>query len=156
MKRAFLILLFALIAGVAGVAQVSYQAAVPVTLATTYPLLSASGTAAVGSAGVLSLPAPPPTWYNYVCSLHFEASHDNSATTASTNAVTTSTNFNSFALKFSLNNVANQNYEYGPVQWGIANVGCVRSVSPGTATTFTSPTTANTAFSWDGTYYQAP
>jgi len=130
--------------------------ATPVGLWSQYQMLSIAATAAASTQTTLTIPAPPPSFYNYVCTLHFNASHDNTATTALTNGVTTSTNFNSYAIKLSLNNVANQNYDWVEA-WGVANVGCVKSAAPGTATTFVSPTgTANMQFTWSATYYQAP
>lgn len=122
-----------------------------------YGLIPIAATAASGSAATLTIPAPQQAgYYNYVCQLHFNASHDNTATTASTNSVTTSTNFNSYAIKFSLNNVANQNYDWVDNFGQSAGTGCAKSATAGTATTFVSPTTANTAFQWDAVYYQAP
>jgi hypothetical protein len=130
--------------------------ATPVNLWSQYQMVSIAATAAASAQATLTIPAPAPSFYNYVCTLHFNASHDNTATTALTNGVTTSTNFNSFAIKFSLNNVANQNYDWVE-GWGVANVGCAKSAAPGTATTFVSPTgTANMQFTWSATYYQAP
>jgi hypothetical protein len=126
-----------------------------VTIQTQYALVSASQTQAINTQTTLTIPAPPPSFYNYVCSVHFNASQ-NATSTAITNAVTTSTNFNAWAIKFSLAAVANQNYDMNQ-SWGIANVGCVKSTSPGTATTFVSPAAvAQAAFTWDATYYQAP
>jgi hypothetical protein len=140
-------------------AQSAYQtttSAQPVVIQTQYALIAVSATGGASTQVTLTIPTPPPTFYNYVCTIHFNASHDNTATTALSNGVTTSTNFNSWALKFSLNNVANQNYDWFDA-WGIANVGCARSAAAGTATTFVSPTgTANMQFEWDATYYQAP
>ena len=127
----------------------------PVTIQTQYVLVSTSQTQAVNTQTTLTIPAPPPSFYNYVCSIHFNASQ-NATSTAITNSVTTSTNFNSWAIKFSLAAVADQNYDMNE-SWGIANVGCVKSTSPGTATTFVSPAAvAQAAFTWDATYYQAP
>src|SRR5436190_7324087 len=73
----------------------------PVQITTQYALVPISATAAVNVQTTLTIPAPPPGFYNYVCSLHFNASQ-NGTGTAAVNAVTTSTNFNAWALKFSL------------------------------------------------------
>lgn len=113
-----------------------------------------SATAAVATVTTLTIPAPPGGLYNYVCSLALNASQNASAT-AATNAVTTSTNFNAFALKFSFPATVNGTYDWG-TKWGEPSTGCVKSVSPGTATTFASPNQAQTAFTWYATYYQAP
>jgi hypothetical protein len=122
-----------------------------------YGLVPISATAAASAQATLTIPAPAQAgYYNYVCSLHFNASHDGTATTAATNSVTTSTNFNSYAIKFSLNNVANQNTDWVE-NWGSTpGAGCVKSNSPGTATTFLSPAgAANMQFTWTATYFQA-
>jgi len=125
--------------------------------ASQYPLVPISATAAASTQTTLTIPAPVPGLYNYVCSLHFNASHDNTATTALTNGVTTSTNFNSYAIKTSLNNVANQNTDWIENFGSAPGHGCIKSTSPGTATTFVSPAgTANMQFTWTATYTQAP
>lgn len=129
--------------------QTQVQAGVPV-----YYLTPISSTAAVNNQVTLTIPAPAAGLYNYVCSLSYHASQDGTAT-AQTNAVTTSTNFNSFALKYSLTATATINYDKA-WQWGTPATGCVKSTSPGTATTFVSPAAgANIAFTWDATYFQA-
>lgn len=113
-----------------------------------------SATAAVNNQVTLTIPAPPPGQYNYVCSFSFHASQDGTAT-VQTNAVTTSTNFNAFALKYSLAATATINYDKA-YTWGTPATGCVKSTSPGTATTFVSPAAgANIAFTMDATYFQA-
>lgn len=128
----------------------------PVTVGTLYAMNSISATAAVNTQVTLTIPAPPPGFYNYVCSLHFDASQQVTSPAAATNAVTTSTNFNSWALKFSLPATASQAYDWTE-NWGIANVGCAKSVAPGTATTFVSPAIISSiAYTWSATYYQAP
>lgn len=120
-----------------------------------YAVVPISATAAASTQTTLTIPAPAPGQYNYVCSIHFNASHDNTGTTALSNGVTTSTNFNSYAIKFSLNNVANQNYDWTDNYVATPATGCVKSTSPGTATTFVSPTgTANMQFTWTATYFQ--
>jgi hypothetical protein len=122
-----------------------------------YGVTPLAATAAASAQATLTIPAPQASQYNYICSLHFNASHDNTATTAVTNGVTTSTNFNGYAIKFSLNNVANQNYDWVEDWQSAPGTGCVKSTAPGTATTFLSPAgTANVQFAWTGTYFQAP
>ena len=114
-----------------------------------------SATAAVNNQVTLTIPAPAAGLYNYVCSLTYHASQDGTAT-AQTNAVTTSTNFNSFALKYSLTATATINFDQ-QFNWGTPATGCVKSTSSATATTFVSPAAgANIAFTWYATYYQAP
>lgn len=120
-----------------------------------YPLVPISATAAVNNQVTLTIPAPPSGWYNYVCSLTYHASQDGTAT-VQTNAVTTSTNFNSFALKYSLTATATINFDQ-QFNWGNPATGCVKSSAPTTATTFVSPVAgANIAFTWYATYFQAP
>jgi hypothetical protein len=160
MKKIFLVVIIAL--GLAAgysihtFAQVSTQPTTPILIAVQYPLASVSATAAINTQTTLTIPAPPAGFYNYVCSLHFNASQ---SSTGAANAlqVTTSTNFNSYAIKFSINAVATQaTYDWTEF-WGIANTGCPKSTAPGTATTFVSPAAiAQTAFTWTATYYQAP
>jgi len=114
-----------------------------------------SATGAVNNQVTLTIPAPAGGVYNYVCSLHYGASQDGTAT-AQTNAVTTSTNFNSFALKYSLTATPTINY-FRDFYWGSPATGCVKSAAAGTATTFVSPAAgANIAFTWYATFYQAP
>lgn len=114
-----------------------------------------SSTAAVNNQVTLTIPAPAAGLYNYVCSLTYHASQDGTAT-AQTNAVTTSTNFNSFALKYSLTATATINFDQ-KFDWGTPATGCVKSTSSATATTFVSPAAgANIAFTWYATYFQAP
>lgn len=120
-----------------------------------YALIPISATAAVNTQTTLTIPAPAPNLYNYICFLGFGASQ-NGTSTAISNAVTTSTNFNSFALKFSLAATANLAYDWTQ-RWGSPTSGCAKSTSPGTATTFVSPAAVtNAAFTWYATYYQAP
>lgn len=127
----------------------------PVTLQTVYSMIPISSTAAVNAQTTLTIPAPPPSFYNYVCTIHLNLSQDATGTVI-TNAVTTSTNFNNWALKFSSPLTVNGNADIVE-GWGIANVGCPKSTSPGTATTFVSPAAVlHTAFTWTATYYQAP
>lgn len=120
-----------------------------------YALTPISATGAVNTQVTLTIPAPAPGSYNYICDLHFNASQDGTAT-AINNAATTSTNFNSFAVNFSSEDVAQKVYDYkfGPFT---PATGCAKSTAPGTATTFVSPAAvANAAFSWKAAYFQAP
>jgi hypothetical protein len=121
-----------------------------------YSLTAISSTAAVNNQVTLTIPAPTASgYYNYICYLGYNASQDGTAT-AQTNAVTTSTNFNAFALKYSLTATATINYARD-FYWGNPATGCVKSAAPTTSTTFVSPAAgANIAFTWQATYYQAP
>lgn len=116
-----------------------------------------SATAAVNNQTTLTIPAPTQGAYNYICSLGFNASQ--SVTGAElNNQVTTSTNFNSFAIKFSISAhaVGASNYDWFQ-HYGTPVGGCVKSAAAATATTFVSPTAAaQTAFTWYATYFQAP
>src|SRR2546421_11326118 len=67
--------------------------ATPVGLWTQYQMGNLTATAAASTQTTLTIPAAPPTFYNYVWSLHFNARHDNTATTALTNRGTASTKF---------------------------------------------------------------
>lgn len=119
-----------------------------------YYLTPISSTAAVNNQVTLTIPAAAGL-YNYVCTLTYHASQDGTAT-AQTNAVTTSTNFNAFALKYSLTATATINFDQ-QFNWGTPGNGCAKSTLPGTATTFVSPAAAaNLAFTWYATYFQAP
>lgn len=120
-----------------------------------YPLTPITATTAVGSATTLTLPAPiNPTFYNYVCSLAISASNNNTGAVL-TNVVTSATNFNSFALKFSAISANSNSYDWG-MKIGDPATGCAKSTSPGTATTFVSPTSTNEAYTWIGSFFQAP
>lgn len=121
-----------------------------------YALTPISVTGAVNTQVTLTLPQPTTGSFNYVCYLGFNASQ--SATGAIlNNQVTTSTNFNAFALKFSILAVATQaNYDWF-AHWGTPVGGCVKSQTAATSTTFVSPAAAaQTAFTWYATYFQAP
>lgn len=115
-----------------------------------------AATTAVNNQTTLTIPAPTVAgYYNYVCSLDFDASNDSTGT-ASSNATITSTNFNSWAFKYSAVATASTGYDKAFI-WGNPTGGCVKSVSPGTATTFVSPSAqTHTAFTLSATYYQAP
>ena len=81
-------------------------AATPVQLANSfYSLVPISATAAVNTQTTLTIPAPVSGQSNYICSLAYQVNNDNTGT-AVTNVVSTSTNFNSFAVKFSAPNTA--------------------------------------------------
>ena len=137
-------------------AQVVYPGATPVQSAQAlYSTTPISATAAVNNQVTLTIPAPSAGLFNYVCTLSYHASQDGTAT-AQTNAVTTSTNFNSFALKYSLTATATINYHEEMV-FGTPATGCAKSAAAGTATTFVSPAAGtNIAFTWKATYFQAP
>ena len=154
-RSVFAAVVFAL-AGAYGYAQVVYPGATPVQSAQAlYSTTPISATAAVNNQVTLTIPAPSAGLYNYLCTLSYHASQDGTAT-AQTNAVTTSTNFNSFALKYSLTATATINYHEEMV-FGTPATGCAKSAASGTATTFVSPAAgANIAFTWKATYFQAP
>lgn len=126
----------------------------PLTIAGSISTKVATSSNPVNTQTTLTIPAPPPGLYNYICMVAYTASQDGTAT-AQTNAVTTSTNFNSYALKYSLTATATINYTYQ--DWFDTVVGCAKSDAPGTATTFVSPVAgANIAFTWRSLFYQAP
>lgn len=136
-------------------AQQNTVTASPVTITTQFALVPISTTGGSAAQVTLTIPAPPPTFYNYVCSLHLNYSQTNSTGTALTNATTSSTNFGGFAWKASAPAAVNTNLDVIE-NWGVANTGCAKSTSPGTATTFVSPAAAtNGQFTWSATYYQA-
>ena len=121
-----------------------------------YYLTPISATAAVNTATTLTIPAPAAGLFNYVCQLSFEVGNDNTGT-AVTNVVSTSTNFNSFAVKFSAPATASIDsgvlllFDSSPV------TGCLKSTSSGTATTFVSPVgVTHSAWTWYAAYFQAP
>lgn len=121
-----------------------------------YYLTPISSTAAVNNQVTLTIPAPSGGLSNYVCELRFTVSQD-ATSTVQTNAVTTSTNFNSFALKYSHPATVNLSLIITALGPYAPSTGCVKSTVPGTATTFVSPAAAaNAAFTWYATYYQAP
>lgn len=121
-----------------------------------YALTAITATAAINTQTTLTIPAPTSGSYNYVCSLGFNVAHSSTGAQLAL-AVTSSTNFNSFAHKFTVLAVASSaGYDWFE-QWGTPAGGCVKSTSPGTATTFVSPTAAaQSAFTWYATYFQAP
>src|SRR5689334_8354005 len=114
-----------------------------------------SATAAVNTQTTLTIPAPAAGLYNYVCTLAYELSSDGTGG-ALANLVSTSTNFNSFAVKFSVPATVGYD-EVVPLFSGTPSTGCAKSAASGTATTFVSPASAtHTTFTWYATYYQAP
>lgn len=114
-----------------------------------------TATASAGSPAVLTLPTPPNGLYTYVCDLAFQVSVG-AGGTVTTNGTSSSTNFGGFAYKVSNPGTANTDGGVQVLLTGTPSTGCSKSVSPGTATTFTSPTTAATAFVWYSTFFQAP
>lgn len=158
--RLWLFVLFALVvcAPLASAQNNADAGAQPVQLTTPkYSLIPISATAAVNTSTTLTIPAPPPTWYNYVCYLAYQVGNDNTATVV-TNVVSTSTNFNSFAVKFSAASSASTD---SGVQVALPAMqptgGCAKSTSPGVATTFVSPASVTHAmWTWYGLYYQGP
>lgn len=130
----------------------------PVQLANPYyALVPISATAAVNTQTTLTIPAPPAGYYNYVCDLKYQVNNDNTGTVL-TNVVSTSTNFNGFAVKFSATSTASidsgAQQVLGPFNPAF---GCPKSAQAGVATTFVSPASVtHSAWSWYSTYYQAP
>lgn len=121
-----------------------------------YATIPIAATAAAAAQTTLTIPAPGSGLYNYVCYLAYQYSQTNTTGTVQTNAVTTSTNFNGFALKYSVAAAINTNYDW-KAELGDPATGCAKSTSPGTATTFVSPAAAtNGAFTWYAEYFQAP
>lgn len=113
-----------------------------------------TATAGSGATATVTIPAPPPGQYNYVCYLALEGSNDNTAT-AVTNAVTTNTNFGTFAGKFSTPSSASNDTGVF-IYLNAVPPGCPKSVSPTTATTFVSPSSTHEQYAWYATYFQAP
>ena len=137
-------------------AQTSQSASSPSTkIFTAYSLVPISATAAAGAPATLTIPAPTNAAFsNYLCYLAIEGSNNNTAAVV-TNAVTTSTNFNSFAGKFSVPSAASNDTGV-LVLLNEAAPGCAKSAVAGVATTFTSPTSASEAYAWYAVYFQAP
>lgn len=129
----------------------------PIQMVQGYNALTAiSSTGASAAQVTLTIPAPGPGLYNYICFLHFNYNQTNTTGTVQTLAVTTSTNFNSFALKYSTAAAINTNYDWS-IPFGSPAAGCAKSSAPATATTFVSPAGAtNGQFTWEATYFQAP
>lgn len=157
MRRVLLLCAVLCLPGVALAQTASFIPATPVQAVPGYfALTPLTATAAINTQTTLTIPAPQQGSYNYVCSLGFNVSHSSTGAQLA-NAVTTSTNFNGFALKFTVLAVASSaGYDYFR-HWGTPAGGCVKSTAAATATTFVSPTAAaQSAFTWDVTYYQAP
>jgi invasion protein IalB len=121
-----------------------------------YPLTPISATAAVNTQTTLTIPATAGL-FNYVCSLAYQVNNDNTGTVV-TNVVSTSTNFNSLAVKFSAPATASIDSGVLPVFGGLAGGGgCAKSTLAGTATTFVSPASlTHSAWTWYALYFQAP
>lgn len=121
-----------------------------------YYLTAQTATAAVNNQTTLTIAAPGAGLYIYVCSLKLIVAQDNTST-ANTSQVTTSTNFGTFALKYSLEATANKTLIIEAVPPGTPASGCVKSAAANTATTFVSPSAiAQTSFTWVSTWYAAP
>lgn len=116
-----------------------------------------SATAVVNTQTTLTIPAPPGGMSNYICYLAYQASA-NATGAAITNAVTTSTNFNGFAVKYSQPAGVNLDSGVQPVINSLGAVGgCPKSTVPGTSTTFVSSAgLAQETWTWYAVYYQAP
>lgn len=112
-----------------------------------------SATAAVNAQTTLTIPAPPPNQFIYVCMLQMNTSMDATGAAVS-NLVTTSTNFNNFAMKFSAIAGIGVNYDGPQFGFGSPATGCAKSTLAGTATTFVSPAAStHAAFTWYAAYY---
>jgi len=134
---------------------VPVQTIPPARIYTAFAVIPISATAASNTAAVLTIAAPSNSAYsNYVCYLAIEGSNDNTATVV-TNGTTSSTNFNSFAAKFSVPSAASN--DTGVLVFlNESPPGCAKSAAAGTATTFTSPTSAHEQYTWYATYLQGP
>jgi len=119
-------------------------------------LVAISATAAVNTQTTLTIPAPAGGLYNYVCTLAYQIGNDNTGAAIS-NAVSTSTNFNAFAVKVSKINAASNDSGVLMVLQGQGTAGCAKSTAPGTATTFVSPAgLTHDMWTWYATYFQGP
>lgn len=161
MRFRFSVVLAAIVAAVA-LSPAPAQAQAPTTVQFTTPAVGIvpipiSATAAVNTQTTLTIPAPPGGMSNYVCSLAYQISA-NATGGAITNVVSTSTNFNSFAVKASM--PAGVNLDGGlqvVLNSNGAVGGCAKSTIPGTATTFVSPSgLTNQTWTWYAVYFQAP
>ena len=121
-----------------------------------YTTVPISATAAVNTQTLLTIPAPATGLFNYICDLKYEVANDNTGTVVTT-AVTTSSNFNSFAVKFS--QIATASVDSG-VQTVLGPYtpagGCIKSAAPATATIFAGAIATHATWTWYATYYQAP
>lgn len=122
----------------------------------TITVIPISATTAAASTTTLTIPAPAGGLFNYVCSLAYQVNNNNTGT-ALNNVVSTSTNFNAFAVKMTLP-ATNSADSGAQVLFNLSPaLGCAKSSAAGTATTFVSPATpSNAAWSWYATYFQAP
>ncbi len=153
LRRLSLVLL--LLCGVA--ASASAQTLVSLsTPAGSIAVTAISATTAVNNATTLTIPAPAGGLYNYVCSLAYSLGQD-ATSTVSTNDVTTSTNFFSYALKFSLVATANLQGRVHTLWATTPGAGCPKSAVAGTATTFVGQAAnLHATQTWYATYFQAP
>lgn len=152
------LLVIGLVLGLASVSRAQTATLIQQTTpATNIVAVPISATAAINTATVLTIPAPAGGLYNYICYLAYQVNSNATGATI-TNQVSTSTNFNSFATKFS--SPATVNIDSGVqilLNTNGPTVGCIKSAAPGVATTFTSPAAlAQAAWSWYATYFQAP
>lgn len=116
-------------------------------------LTPVSATAAVNTQTTVTIQAPPNGMYVYVCKLAYQVNNDNTATAVS-NVVSTSTNFNSFATKFSSPATASVDSGVVTLLDGAPATGCTRAVSPSTSVTFVSPAgLTHSAWTWYVTYF---
>ena len=92
--------------------------------------------------------------FNYVCYLAINSSNNNTGA-VNTNVTASSTNFNSWAMKWSKISAASNNYDWS-MQLGTPATGCAKSTLAATATTFVSPTSTDEAYTWYATYFVAP
>lgn len=121
-----------------------------------YYTTAQSATAAVATQTTLSIAAPAAGLYNYVCYLAYQVGNDNTGTAIS-NVVSTSTNFNSFATKFSSPATASIDSGVIPLLTGNPATGCSKSTAAATATTFVSPAgLTHSTWTWYVTFFQAP
>lgn len=137
-------------------AQAPTAATLTTPLASTITLIPISATAAAAATTTLTIPAPAGGLSNYVCSLAYQINNNNTGAVLS-NVVSTSTNFNAFAVKASL--VVTNSADSGvQVLFNLSPaLGCAKSTIPGTATTFVGPVGATgAAWTWYATYFAAP
>ena len=151
----------ALTALLALVAVVPSFAQAPTVVSATTPapnivLIPISATNSVNTATTLTIPAPAGGLSNYVCMLAYQLNNDGTGTAVS-NVVSTSTNFNSFAIKVSQPATASIDSGVMLAFQAQAAGGCAKSTIHGTATTFVSPTgVTHGAWTWYAVYFQAP
>ena len=122
-----------------------------------YYTVPITATAAVNTATVLTIPAPPAGLFNYVCRFAYNVSQDTTGFTA-TNVTMSTSNFNGWATKYSGGTGASSaNYDSETFNWGDPATGCAKSALAGTATVFTGPS-SQTHSEWTlyATYYVGP